>query len=109
MARPYVPDSEKRRTVPLRLNKPQYRALSALGEVTGETIQEQLREATKDYLSKKRAELGKDDVTFPSEYWLGEMSDAEFQKWLDSHGARPKEPVRRKPGGFARKEAAAAA
>ena len=43
MARPIVPDSLKARTVPLRLTKPQYRALSALTEIMGDTIQELLR------------------------------------------------------------------
>src|SRR5262245_34825323 len=109
MARPFVPDVDKRKTVPLRLTKPQYRALSAIASITGDTIQEQLREATKLYLEHRRDQFSRrDNIAFPSEYWLGEMSDNEFQHWLDSEGNRPKEPVR-KPGGFRTKPAAVAA
>lgn len=96
MARPFVPDIDKKRTVPLRLTKPQYRALSALLEITGDTIQEQLRFATKLYLRSMRDELGKDGVDFPSELWLGEMTDDQFTAWVAAHGKRPKEPERRK-------------
>lgn len=109
MARPTVPDVDKKRTVPLRLTKPQYRALSAILEITGDTIQEQLRTACKLYIRAMREELAKDKIDFPSELWLGEMSDDAFQNWVESHGNRPKEPERKKPGGFRRSTAHAAA
>ena len=108
MARPVVPDADKKRTVPLRLTKPQYRALSALLEITGDTIQEQLRLATKLYLKAMREELGRDNIDFPSELWLGEMTDDQFNAWVAAHGKRPKEPERRKPSGFRRPAQAAA-
>jgi hypothetical protein len=107
MARPVVPDAEKKRTVPLRLSKPQYRALSAILSITGDTIQEQLRIATKMYLGAMREELGKAKVALPSEYWLGEMSDDEFNHWIDSM-PRPKEPERKKARFGARPAQAAA-
>ena len=109
MARPVVPDAHKARTVPLRLTKPQYRALAALLEVTGDTIQEQLRMAAKLWIELKRQELEDAGVAFPSELWLGEMSDRQFQTWLDAApGARPKAPEPRKRLGLRTQPAAAA-
>lgn len=106
MARPVVPDVDKKRTVPLRLTKPQYRALSALLEVTGDTIQEMLRDATKDYIAKRRGEMQAVNVEFPSEYWLGEMTDDQFNDWIRSHGSRPKETIK-KTSRFGRTQIAA--
>lgn len=99
MARPVVPDSLKARTVPLRLTKPQYRALSALTEIMGDTIQELLRSGAKLIIDQRRQELQEAGVEFPSEYWLAEMSDSQFQSWLDAQpGARPKAPERKRLG-----------
>jgi len=106
MARPTVPDVDKKRTVPLRLTKPQYRALSAILEITGETIQEQLRDATRIYLETRREELNRDGVAFPSPFWLGEMTDDQFNAWLKA-APRPQEPERKKPR-FGTRPAAAA-
>ena len=101
MARPSVPDALKARTVPLRMTKPQYRALAALLELTGDTIQEQLRMAAKDWIEKKRQELAQAGVDFPSEVWLAEMSDHQFLRWLEAEpGNRPKAPEPRKRGGL---------
>lgn len=103
MARPVVPDVDKKRTVPLRLTKPLYRSLGILLEVTGKTIQELLREGTEDLVKKYRAKLTEADVTIPSEYWVGEMTDDQYNAWLAAHGNRPQEPRRR---GFGRRAAA---
>lgn len=94
MARPVVPDLEKKRTVPLRLTKPQYRALGVLMEVTGETIQELLREGAMTVIAKRRQEIEKQGVTLPGEYALGEMSDDQFNEWLRNRKL-PREEIKR--------------
>jgi hypothetical protein len=104
-----VPDALKARTVPLRMTKPEYRALAALLELTGVTIQEQLRMATKGWIAQQRQELKAAGVDFPSEIWLAEMTDRQFQDWLDATpGNRPKEPAPRKRSGLRTQPAAAA-
>lgn len=96
MARPFVPDLEKKRTVPLRLTKPQYRALSLIIAITGDTIQELLRTGATQVIASKRKEIETAGVPFPSELALGVLSDEQFQALVDNPGTPTKEPERKK-------------
>lgn len=106
MSRPVVPDMEKKRTVPLRLTKPQYRALSLITAITGDTIQELLRTGARVVIDAKRVEIEKAGVPFPSELALGVLSDDQFQALVDNPGAPAKEQPRK---GFRRTAATQAA
>lgn len=102
MPRPMMPESRKLRTIPTRMTKPQYRALLALLEITGASIQEMLRESLNDYIAKRRQELVAAGVRFPSEYVLGEMPDSGFARWLEGEGTEMKAKVQpaKKTGGL---------
>lgn len=106
MARPILSDMEKKRTVPLRLTKPQYRALSLIIAITGDTIQELLRTGATQIISVKRKEIEAAGVPFPSELALGVLSDDQFQALVDNPGTPAKEP---RKGGFRRTTAQAQA
>jgi hypothetical protein len=87
MARPFVPDSLKRRSVPVRLSKPQYRAFSAYAKVLDTTIQNLLRAAAEKHLQTLRQRVDESGINFPSEIALAEMSDDQFYDWLDNRKA----------------------
>ena len=98
MPRPMMPESRKLRTIPTRMTKPQYRALLALLEITGSSIQEMLRELLTDFIDKRRKALIAAGARFPSEFVLGEMGDAEFARWLSGPGEAMKQPVKKAGG-----------
>jgi hypothetical protein len=101
MARPFIPDVDKKRTVPLRLTKPQYRSLGVIGAVTGDTIQELLRTGASQIISSKLKEISEAGVTLPSEYAIGVMSDSQFDELIANPGRV--RPQTKKPGGFNRR------
>lgn len=110
MARPSLPESDKKRTVPFRMTKPDYRALMTAMKLTDTTIQEHLREALRSYLEAELKRLaGQVSFKLPSSYEMGAWSDDQFAAFLASIG-------RRKPAGeapsrprFARRPATAVA
>lgn len=87
MARPTIPEVDKKRTVPFRMTKPDYRRLMALMKIKDRTIQEHLRDALDDYLDEELARIAR-VVSFPipSAYEFGSWSDDAFNRWLDSIG-----------------------
>jgi hypothetical protein len=93
-----MPESRKLRTIPTRMTKPQYRALLALLEITGASIQEMLRESLTDYIEKRRKALLAAGARFPSEFVLGEMGDAEFGRWLSGPANEMKRPDKKVGG-----------
>ncbi len=110
MPRPSMPESRKLRTIPTRMSKPQYRALLALLEITGMSIQEMLRASLTAYIEARRLEFAKHGVRFPNEYLLGEGSDEDFDRWLKTGEVKAmKEAVQpaKKVGGLRRTPASA--
>lgn len=89
MARPSIPETDKKRTVPFRMSKPDYRALATAMRLTDTTIQEHLRKALTDYLERELKRLA-EGVSFnlPSPYEMGSWSDSQFSTFLDSIGKR---------------------
>ena len=103
MARPTLRDSDKRRTVPFRMGKPDYRALLMLMKLSDRTIQEHLRDALDKHVQDTTAEI-QEQVSFklPSPYELGAWSDDAFEDWLArigqvKPGQPPKVPEAPKP------------
>jgi len=86
MPRVTVPESRKLRTVPVRITKPMYRTFMALLELTGVSLQEQLRRAAERYLADARAELSALHIEFPHELVMGTWSDPEFERWMNKEG-----------------------
>lgn len=99
MPRPNVPEAEKRRTVPFRMNHLDYRTLTLLLYVTDTTIQEHLRAALNAHLERKLKELREQvDFHIPSSYDLGAWSDDAFNAWLKQIGSlAPKQKAQDKP------------
>lgn len=112
MARPFVPDELKRRTVPIRLSKPSYRELNFIAGVKDVAIQDLLRDALDAHLESLRLEIESGGITMPSGIALAQMSDADFYALVQRKHGRPPElgngpnPPKR---GFSRKPAASAA
>lgn len=100
MARPSIPETDKKRTVPFRMTKPDYRRLMALMRIKDRTIQEHLRDALDDYLDTELEKVGR-VVSFPipSAYEFGSWSDDAFNRWLESIGQLDPAP-KKKPAGL---------
>jgi hypothetical protein len=96
MARPSIPETDKKRTVPFRMTKPDYRRLMVLMKIKDRTIQEHLRDALDSYLDEELDRVAK-DVSFkmPSGYEMGSWSDSAFNDFLGSIGSR--QPGEAKP------------
>lgn len=89
MARPAIPETDKKRTVPFRMTKPDYRQLAMLMKLTDTSIQEHLRVAMRDYLATQIDEIApKVSFKLPSSYELGSWSDSQFGTFMDSIGKR---------------------
>ena len=101
MARPSIPEAEKRRTVPFRMTKPDYRALTILMRVTDTTIQEHLRNALSKHVDEAINQL-RGDVEFkiPSAYEIGSWSEEAFNNWLETIGKRNPQAQVKRPGGI---------
>lgn len=88
MARPAIPETDKKRTVPFRMTKPDYRGLTVLMKITDTTIQEHLREALHAHLDRELKRVG-EGLTFklPSTYEMGAWSDDAFGQFVGKIGA----------------------
>src|SRR6188472_1127044 len=97
MARPTIPEAEKRRTVPFRMTKLDYRALTLLMKLHDTTIQEHLRNALNQYVERTLADVAPQvDFKLPSTYELGSWSDEAFNAWLSKLGNRNPEAAPRR-------------
>ena len=111
--RPRLPEAEKFRTIPLRMPRPQYRALVTFMRISGIQIQEHLRRALEEYIRTYREKLEADGVPVPSELVLGMMDEDDFDNWLQARPelkqpeAKPAQPQQsRRAGGFQSRPAA---
>lgn len=86
MPRTAVPDSRKLRTVPVRITKPVYRTLLAILEISGISIQEQLRRAIDQHVAQMREQLADLQIEFPHELVMAQWTDPEFDRWLARDG-----------------------
>lgn len=93
MPRVAVPESRKLRTLPIRVPRSLYRNLLGLLEVTGVSIQEQMRRAIEVHLNSERAKLSDLGIEFPHELHFAQMSEEDFKQWMSSTGKRIKATV----------------
>jgi hypothetical protein len=79
--------------MPIRVPRSLYRNLLGLLEVTGVSIQEQMRRAIEVHLASQRAELAALGIEFPHELHFAQMSEEDFKTWMASSGKRIKSTV----------------
>jgi hypothetical protein len=110
MGRQAVPENERYRTVPTRLPRGTYRALTLIWRITGDTLPELTRQATTDYVRKRLKELTLElpEGYLPNQNALNTLSDRDFEAVVQKNAPAETAPAPGRRRGFIREAAEAA-